>query len=89
MTIEMMGQGQPVVAILVSLFLVALLSSLIQLGFGVLRLGGLINYMPFPVVSGYMSGVGVVIILSQLPKWLAFPKGTSLWQGLGDPAHWL
>ena len=89
MTIEMMAQGQPVVTILVSLFLVALLSSLIQLGFGVLRLGGLINYMPFPVVSGYMSGVGVVIILSQLPKWLAFPKGMSLWHGLADPGHWL
>lgn len=89
MTIEMMAQGQPVVAILVSLFLVALLSGVIQLAFGVLRLGGLINYMPFPVVSGYMSGVGVVIILSQLPKWLAFPKGMGLWHGLLDPAHWL
>ena len=89
MTIEMMGQGQPVMTILVSLFLVALLSSVIQLGFGVLRLGGLINYMPFPVVSGYMSGVGVVIILSQLPKWLAFPKEMGLWHGTTNPNHWL
>ncbi|MFZ4789293.1 MAG: SulP family inorganic anion transporter, partial [Beijerinckiaceae bacterium] len=38
MTIEMMAQGQPVVTILVSLFLVALLSGLIQLGYGVMRL---------------------------------------------------
>jgi len=89
MTIEMMAQGQPAVGILVSLFLVALLSSLIQFGFGVMRLGGLINYMPFPVVSGYMSGVGLVIILSQLPKWLAFPKDMNLWHGLADPSHWV
>lgn len=89
LTIELMGQGQPVVTIIVGLFLVTLLAGLFQLGFGVLRLGGLINYMPFPVVSGYMSGVGMVIILSQLPKWLAFPKEAGLWRGLSDPSLWL
>ena len=34
--------------------------------FGVLKLGRYINLMPFPVVSGFMSGIGVIIIILQL-----------------------
>ena len=80
--------GAAVEQTLVLLFLVALLSSLIQVAFGLARVGQLIKFMPYPVVSGYLSGVGLIIILSQLPKWLALPKGTSLWQGIQDPTLW-
>ena len=31
--------------------------------------------MPYPVVSGYLSGVGLIIILSQVPKFLGAPQG--------------
>ena len=77
LTIDMMQSGYPVPVIVTSLLLVTLLSSLVQMCFGVLRMGQLINYMPYPVVCGYLSGVGFIIILSQLPKWLALPTGTS------------
>ena len=80
--------GAAVEHILVLLFLVAVLSGLIQVGFGLARVGQLIKFMPYPVVSGYLSGVGLIIILSQLPKWLALPKGTTLWQGIQDPSSW-
>jgi SulP family sulfate permease len=74
--------------VILSLFLVALLSSLIQLSFGVMRLGELIKYMPYPVVSGYLSGVGLIMVLGQLPKWLALPKEMNVWQWLSAPQLW-
>jgi SulP family sulfate permease len=33
---------------------------------GVLRLGGFVRYVPYPVISGFMSGIGVIIIIQQL-----------------------
>ena len=88
LTLQQSQAGAAVEQILVLLFLVAVLSSLIQVAFGLARVGQLIKFMPYPVVSGYLSGVGLIIILSQLPKWLALPKGTSLWQGVQDPSTW-
>ena len=88
LTIQLSQQGAAVGSAILVLLLVALLSSLLQIGFGLLRLGALIKYMPFPVVSGYLSGVGLIIILSQLPKWLAFPKGLAWWQGMASPGSW-
>jgi SulP family sulfate permease len=44
--------------------------------------------MPFPVVSGYLSGVGLIIVMSQLPKWMALPKGMNWWQGLHAVELW-
>ena len=88
LTIQMTQQGSGVGGVVMTLFLVALLSSLVQISFGLLRIGELIKYMPFPVVSGYLSGVGLIIIMSQLPKWMALPKGMNWWQGLMAPALW-
>ena len=87
-TIDMIHHGYPVPVIITSLLLVTVISSLVQMCFGVLRMGQLINYMPYPVVCGYLSGVGMIIILSQLPKWLALPAGTTLLQGLQQPHLW-
>jgi len=88
LTIQMTQQGSGVAAVVMTLFLVALLSSLVQISLGLLRIGELIKYMPFPVVSGYLSGVGLIIVMSQLPKWMALPKGMNWWQGLSAPALW-
>jgi SulP family sulfate permease len=88
LTIQMTQQGSGVGAVLLTLFLVAFVSSLVQISFGLLRIGELIKYMPFPVVSGYLSGVGLIIVLSQLPKWMALPKGMNWWQGLQAIELW-
>ncbi|PIQ24375.1 cyclic nucleotide-binding protein [bacterium (Candidatus Blackallbacteria) CG17_big_fil_post_rev_8_21_14_2_50_48_46] len=74
--------------ILLMMTLIGLLAGLLQVIFGVLRLGRLIKYMPYPVVSGYLSGVGLVIILSQVPKFLGAPKGSELQEAILHPAHW-
>jgi len=47
-------------------FTVVIMGGLLQILFGILKLGRFINLIPHPVVSGFMSGIGVIIILLQL-----------------------
>lgn len=54
-------------------FTVVMLGGLFQIGFGALRLGRYINLMPYPVISGFMSGIGVIIVLLQLGPLLGHP----------------
>lgn len=61
--------------ILTLLALTSILAALIQLLFGLLGGGHFIKYIPYPVVAGYMSGVGLLIIQSQLSKLLGLPPG--------------
>ncbi len=42
------------------------LAGLFQILMGILKIGSLIKFIPYPVVSGFMSGIGVIIILLQL-----------------------
>ncbi|MCF8197531.1 MAG: SulP family inorganic anion transporter [Sulfuritalea sp.] len=47
-------------------FTVVILGGGFQILFGVLKLGKYINLVPAPVISGFMTGIGVIIILLQL-----------------------
>ena len=47
-------------------FAVVLLAGLIQIVLGVLRIGRFISYTPYSVISGFMSGIGVIIIALQV-----------------------
>lgn len=76
-------------AALLMLALVGLICGVLQIAFGTIGLGRLIKYMPYPVVSGYLSGVGLIIILSQIPKFLGLPKGVPLKEALVAPSTWL
>jgi SulP family sulfate permease len=42
------------------------LAGLMQIALGAFRVGSYIRYVPYPVISGFMSGIGVIIILQQL-----------------------
>jgi SulP family sulfate permease len=68
--------------------LVALVAGLLQFLFGAFGGGRLMKYVPYPVVAGYLSGVGLLIIITQLPKFLGLAKGVSLWQGGAAPMSW-
>ena len=70
------------------LALAALLAALLQLAFGALRAGTLIKFIPYQVVSGYLSGVALVIAIGQLPRLLALPEEMPLLEGLASPALW-
>ncbi|MHB1095692.1 MAG: SLC26A/SulP transporter family protein [Gemmatimonadaceae bacterium] len=74
--------------IIALLGLTALISALFQLVFGVLKVGRLIKFIPYQVVSGYLSGVALIIAVGQLPKLLGVPKGTHLVEGLTSPELW-
>jgi SulP family sulfate permease len=56
------------------------LAGLIELLFGVFRIGRYIRYIPYSVVSGFMSGIGAIIIISQIFPFFgaSSPQGGSL-----------
>jgi SulP family sulfate permease len=57
---------------------VFLLAGVMQISLGVLGLGKYIRYIPYPVVSGFMTAIGVIIILTQmLPSLGYYPKEDS------------
>ena len=68
--------------------LTALFSAALQISYGLIGGGRLIKFIPYPVVSGYLSGVGVLIALGQLPKLFGWPKGAPLLTGLLTPTLW-
>ena len=48
------------------IMLIFFLAGLIQVIFGLIRIGKYIRYLPYPVLSGFMSGIGIIIILLQI-----------------------
>ncbi len=66
------GIGQVMIA--------GLMAGLIQIGLGLGRLGRLISYLPFPVITGFTNGIGVLIFAGQLGNMLGLasltPKGS-------------
>ncbi len=61
-----------------AVFAVALIAGGLQILFGFLKVGVFVRYIPYPVISGFMSGIGVIIILIQLHPLLGAP-------GVGSP----
>ena len=72
----------------VLLIVVALLAGALQLAYGALGFGRLIKYIPYPVVSGYLSAVAVLIFASQVPKFLGLPGELANWTGVCSPTRW-
>lgn len=86
--VEMTQRGVPAQTVLLMLALIAILCGVVQIALGLVGLGRLIKYMPYPVVSGFQSGVGLIIIVSQIPKFLGVRDGTEFWRALFSPSLW-
>jgi len=58
-------------------FTVVMLAGLFQIMFGIFKLGKYVTMMPYSVISGFMSGIGVILIILQIAPFLgqAAPKG--------------
>ncbi|MFB2880832.1 SulP family inorganic anion transporter [Floridanema aerugineum] len=58
-------------------FTVVMLAGIFQILFGILKLGKFITLMPYTVISGFMSGIGVIMIILQIGPFFgqANPKG--------------
>ena len=58
-----------------AILVVFLMAGLMQIGLGMIGLGKYIRYIPYPVVSGFMTAIGVIILLTQiLPSLGYYPK---------------
>ncbi len=58
-----------------SILIVFILAGLFQVILGVFKVGQYIRFIPYPVVSGFMTGIGVIIIITQiLPALGYYPK---------------
>ncbi len=59
------------------------LGGLFQILFGILKLGKYITLVPYSVVSGFMSGIGVIIITLQAGPLLGITTGGSVLDSIG------
>ena len=59
-------------------FTVVMLGGIFQILFGVMRLGKYITLMPYTVISGFMSGIGMIIILIEVGPFLGHPTSANV-----------
>ena len=65
--IEVSGSLQAGMGIVIASFFLA---GGFQIIYGLLKIGKYIKYIPYPVLSGFMTGIGVIIILFQIYPFL-------------------
>lgn len=58
-------------------FTVVMLAGIFQILFGIFKLGKYVTLMPYSVISGFMSGIGVILVILQIAPFLGqrAPKG--------------
>jgi len=54
-----------------------LLTGIFQIILGLLKVGKFVKFVPYPVISGFMSGIGIIIILLQINPLLGIESVTS------------
>ena len=86
--IELVKQGANPSTIVLLLTVLGILTGLIQMLIGFLGAGRMIKYIPYTVVSGYLSGVGLIIIGSQLPRFVGASTDVPWWTAAVSPALW-
>nr|MBL8411628.1 SLC26A/SulP transporter family protein [Dechloromonas sp.] len=86
--ISLVADGVPEGNVILMLLMLGILAGLFQVLFGVVGIGRLIKYIPYPVVSGYLTGVGLIIIGSQIGKLVGAESGTAWHHVLVSPWLW-
>ena len=70
-----LATGEPDIVFAMSM---VFLSGLVCIALALLKIGRFIYYTPYSVVSGFMCGIGVIIILLELPPMLGFATPNSV-----------
>lgn len=73
-----------------SVITVIFLAGLIQISFGFIKIGKWVKYIPYPVISGFMSGIGIIIIILQINPFLGVDSFGSVIEtviNLGNTLH--
>jgi SulP family sulfate permease len=86
--IRLTQEGVPEGNIILMLLMLGILAGGFQMLFGFVGIGRLIKYIPYPVVSGYLTGVGLIIIGSQISKLVGAETGTPWYHSLVSPELW-
>ncbi|MCM1985748.1 SulP family inorganic anion transporter [Methanococcoides seepicolus] len=68
------------------LLLAGFLAGIFQILFGIFRLGKVVKYIPLPVISGFTSGIGIIILIGQLSNvfGLVLPAREHVWETVYD-----
>ncbi len=75
------GNALDVPRVLGILMLCLAISGLLQVAFGLLRFGAVIRFLPYPVISGFMVALGILVLWPQLPAFLGITTSIS-WNDL-------
>lgn len=67
---------------------VATLAGAVQLIAGLARGGTIIKFIPYPVVAGYLGGVGILIFTGQIPQFFGFSGSATFLRGIIEPGLW-
>lgn len=70
-------------------FSAVILAGLMQIALGMLKLGKYFILVPYPVISGFMTGIGVIIIILQIAPMLGYDGGSTLIESLASIPDWL
>ncbi len=80
-SIELTGSLESAMPIIILTFLAG---GVFQIIFGLINIAGYVKYFPYPVVSGFMSGVGLIIIILQLFPFAGLGSEKSTWLVMQD-----
>lgn len=86
--VELARQDVASAQIILLLVVLGILTGMVQILLGFLGAGRIIKYIPYTVVSGYLTGVGIIIIGGQIRNFMGAPADTWWWQVLVAPELW-
>ncbi|MEM7380129.1 MAG: SulP family inorganic anion transporter, partial [Bacteroidota bacterium] len=79
--IDVAGSLQDAMGIIILSFLVG---GVLQVIFGLINIAGYIKYFPYPVISGFMSGVGLIIVILQIFPFVGLDSAKSTLKVVAD-----
>ncbi len=79
--IQLTGSLESAMGIILLSFL---FGGVLQIFFGLINIAGYVKYFPYPVVSGFMSGVGLIIVILQLFPFVGLTSAKSTFAVLQD-----
>jgi sulfate permease, SulP family len=71
------------------LLLATLMAGVFLILMGLARMGTLIKFIPWPVTSGFTTGIAVAIMLTQIPDFAGLQSTGAMPHGFGERLHWL
>ncbi len=77
--ISMAGSLESALGTILGIFLLA---GAVQIAFGLLKFGGNVKYIPYPVLSGFMTGIGIILILFQMYPLVGLSSPSNIIDGI-------